>query len=100
MSAEFYIDVWIVEHDSVRPPRRGLCYFHTDKKGTWAVLPGGERRLIGNTAFLTQQAAHMRWQGNLDRTRKNNYMKFAHPNIWHRANEACRVNVYTPWRKT
>lgn len=84
------VTAWIM-HPALRVPPVKM---QVTIKGNWAILPRGQRKLIGTTAFFTELAATRRWQGELDRTRKNNYIHRAMPSRWTTANDLCTVNVY------
>lgn len=86
---------WLLDSQRpLRPPAPVWATIHRTKKTDYAVIASGRRFVIGTTAFLAEKPAHQRWQGNLDRMRKDTYLRFKMPEIQHRAAKLCTVNVY------
>lgn len=89
------VDVWLL--DTTRPLRRPghtLGRIVKTKASTYIEIEGGRRFVFGVTAFFTEEAAVRRWQGNLDRIRKDrNNQRFRY-DLWVDADRLCRVNVY------
>lgn len=89
------VDVWLL--DTTRPLRRPghtLGRIVKTKASTYIEIEGGRRFVFGVTAFFTEEAAMRRWQGNLDRIRKDRYTEHFRNHLWNNADALCRVNVY------
>lgn len=99
MSDLLYIDVWLIDSKSTRQPFKRKAVLKRTRSQAWAIFPNGERRQIGATAFLAEEMAIKRWQGNLDRIRKNSYVRFNFPAKARQADDLCRVNIYSTSRR-
>lgn len=64
------------------------------KVNAYIEIDGGRRFVFGATAFFTEEAATRRWQGNLDRIRKDRYIEHFRNHLWNNADALCRVSVY------
>ena len=88
------VNVWVI--DTTRPlrqPMEARAVIERKPKGDWAVI-NGRRFLIGTSAFLAEKPAMQRWQGILDKMRKDRYVQHAMPHRAERANALCKSHVY------
>lgn len=92
------IEVWLLDSSRpVRRPSRAIGHIVKTKANIYIEVEGrleGRRFIFGATAFFTEEAATRRWQGNLDRIRKDRYIEHFRNHLWNNADALCRVNVY------
>lgn len=77
-----------------RPPAEALVTIQRTARRDFAVLPNGRRFVIGTTAFLAKKPATQRWQGKLDKMRKDPYLRYKMPLTHARAEQLCTSHIY------
>lgn len=89
------VTVWRIDPNRpLRPPWPVPAQLKMRDKNNWAWFTDGTRGIVGQTVFLVEAEALKRWQGRLDRLRKDRYTQSMHPTIAKRADELCTSHVY------
>lgn len=89
------VTAWLLDSERpLRAPKAMQVTILRTEKMDYAVLPDGRRFVIGTTAFLAEKPAIQRWQGKLDKMRKDPYLRRTMPDTYARANHLCTSHVY------